>query len=270
MDDTTLKHAEIIQIIQKPRLVIWTVDKQVSQEKKADGSFRVTYRIDPSIYCIEQQITLPFKKLEFLTVELMQNSKNNKFVNDCLRLIFKELMVLFREVVDRYFSEVHPEEGKMLTSRQSYISRYKFELERYYGFLSDFIDKEDFDKYNEIYYLDFEYHTAESAKRVLSVDVQEVKVNIDVNLYPRIFTSNQAFIRFKKLLAEFGKSKHDLVNYSFVYHRMLKDNLIFEDFQKLQFAYFLINFDINIDRIKRFEEIGNLKFREDIYNKTKL
>lgn len=269
MDNTTLKHAEIIQIMQKPRFVIWTFDKQVSQEKKADGSFSVTFTIDPSIYSIEDQITLPFKKLEFLTVELMQNSKNNKFVNDFLRVIFKELMVLFCDVLNRYYIEVYPEQGKTISIRQSYISHYKSELEKYYGFIRDFIDKDDFDKYNEIYYLDFEYHTAESAKHVLSVDVQEVKVNIDVNLYPRIFKSNQAFIRFKKLLAEFGKSKHDLANYSYVYHRMVQDNLIYEDVQKLQFAYFLMDFDINIDRIKRFEEIGNLKFREEIYNKTK-
>lgn len=270
MDNTILKHDEIIQIMQKPRLVIWTFDKQISQKKMADGSFKLIYTIDPSIYSNEEQIVLPFKKLDFLTIELMQNSKNNKFVNDCLRLIFKELIFLFREVVDRYYIEVHPDEGKTLNSRQSYITSYKHELEKYYGFIRDFIDAEDFDKYNEIYYFDFDYHTAESAKQILNIDVQEVKINIDVNLYPRIFTSNQAFFRFKKLLAEFGKTKHDLANYSFVYHRMVKDNLIFEDFQKLQFAYFLIDFDINIDRIKRFEEIGNLKFREDIYNKSKV
>ena len=89
------------------------------------------------------------------------------------------------------------------------------------------------------------------------------------NPYPRIFTSNKAFDKFKKLLDEFGNTKENLVNYSFVFHRMKRDGLIYDDFQKLQFTYFLLKFEINIDRIKSMKEIGKLEYRESIYMKTK-
>ena len=92
---------------------------------------------------------------------------------------------------------------------------------------------------------------------------------ISENPYPRIFTSNKAFDKFKKLLDEFGNTKENLVNYSFVFHRMKRDGLIYDDFQKLQFTYFLLKFEINIDRIKPMKEIGKLEYRESIYMKTK-
>lgn len=89
------------------------------------------------------------------------------------------------------------------------------------------------------------------------------------NPYPRIFKNHKAFNVFEKLLDEFGDNKENLVNYSFVYHRMKKDELIFDDFQKLQFTYFLLDFNIKIDRIKRMEEIGKIPYRESIYAKAK-
>jgi hypothetical protein len=89
------------------------------------------------------------------------------------------------------------------------------------------------------------------------------------NPYPRIFKNHKAFNVFEKLLDEFGDNKENLVNYSFVYHRMKKDELIFDDFQKLQFTYFLLDFNIKIDRIKRMEEIGKIPYRESIYTKVK-
>lgn len=89
------------------------------------------------------------------------------------------------------------------------------------------------------------------------------------NPYPRIFKTTNAFIIFKKLVDEFGNSKENLANYSFVYHRMKKDELIYDDFQKLEFTYFLLNFDVKIDRIKRLEDIGKIALRESIYTKSK-
>ena len=50
---------------------------------------------------------------------------------------------------------------------------------------------------------------------------------------------------------------------------MKRDGLIYDDFQKLQFTYFLLKFEINIDRIKPMKEIGKLEYRESIYMKTK-
>lgn len=89
------------------------------------------------------------------------------------------------------------------------------------------------------------------------------------NPYPRIFKNSKAFQVFKNLLDEFGTDKDNLANYSFVYHRMKKDELIYDDFQKLQFTYFLLNFNIKIDRIKRIGDIGKIELRESIYTKAK-
>jgi hypothetical protein len=93
------------------------------------------------------------------------------------------------------------------------------------------------------------------------------KTTNEENPYPRIFTSIKAFEKFKNLLDEFGNTKENLANYSFVFHRMKRDELIYDDFQKLQFTYFLLKFDINIDRIKSMKEIGKIEYREGIYNR---
>ncbi len=99
--------------------------------------------------------------------------------------------------------------------------------------------------------------------------VQIIKPSVEENPYPRIFKNHKAFIFFTKLVEEFGTKKDPMANYSFVYHRMKRDELIYDDFQQLQFTYFLINFNINIDRIKRLEDIGKIAYRESIYSKVK-
>ena len=89
------------------------------------------------------------------------------------------------------------------------------------------------------------------------------------NPYPRIFKNAYAFSIFKNLLEEFGNDEENLANYSFVYLRMKKDELIFDDIRNLQFIYFLLDFDINIDRIKPLSQIGKKAYRESIYSKAK-
>ena len=91
--------------------------------------------------------------------------------------------------------------------------------------------------------------------------------NEETNEYPRIFTTTKAFNKFKNLLDEFGNTKENLANYSFVFHRMKKDNLIFDDYQQTQFVYFLLDFNINISRIKPKTQLGNNDLREGIYNR---
>jgi len=102
--------------------------------------------------------------------------------------------------------------------------------------------------------------TTENESTIVLTDKME-------NPYPRIFTSFKAFTKFKNLLEEFGNSSENLANYSFVYHRMKKDNLIFDDYQQTQFMYFLLDFDINIKRIKPKSQLGNNDLREGIYNR---
>ena len=145
---------------------------------------------------------------------------------------------------------------------------------------TDAYENEDFNRdCNEIGYLGWdrlqEFNTGEEEINV-KISITDIASNIfngndqngvitsttsetiSENPYPRIFTSNKAFDKFKKLLDEFGNTKENLVNYSFVFHRMKRDGLIYDDFQKLQFTYFLLKFEINIDRIKPMKEIGKL------------
>lgn len=107
------------------------------------------------------------------------------------------------------------------------------------------------------------------SSEVVKVESKETesKIPSQENPYPRIFTSVGAYIKFKNLLDEFGTSNENLANYSFVYHRMKKDKLIFDDYQQIQFVYFLLEFDINISRIKPKSQLGNNDLREGIYNR---
>ncbi|ENA1802739.1 hypothetical protein ABF179_002147 [Flavobacterium psychrophilum] len=89
------------------------------------------------------------------------------------------------------------------------------------------------------------------------------------NPYPRIFTSHKAFDKFKKLREEFGNTQQNLSNYSFIYHRMVKDKFIYEDYKQTEFVFFLLDFDINISRIKPKTQLGNNDLRESIYNNLK-
>ncbi|MDI9256527.1 hypothetical protein [Flavobacterium sedimenticola] len=107
------------------------------------------------------------------------------------------------------------------------------------------------------------------SSEVVKVESKETesKIPSQENPYPRIFTSVGAYIKFKNLLDEFGTGNENLANYSFVYHRMKKDKLIFDDYQQIQFVYFLLEFDINISRIKPKSQLGNNDLREGIYNR---
>ena len=88
------------------------------------------------------------------------------------------------------------------------------------------------------------------------------------NPYPRIFTTTKAYNKFKNLLDEFGKGNQDLANFSFVFHRMKKDNLIFKDVKQIEYIDFLSFFEINLDRLKPITQLGNNDLRESIYNRV--
>jgi hypothetical protein len=92
---------------------------------------------------------------------------------------------------------------------------------------------------------------------------------IDSNPYPRIFTSSKAYELFSNLKNEFGDTKENLANYSFVFHKMKKDKLIFDNLKQLEFINLLLSYDINIDRIKTLNQLGKTDLRESIYNRVK-
>lgn len=96
---------------------------------------------------------------------------------------------------------------------------------------------------------------------------ESVNIKSSVNPYPRIFTSNNAYFKFENLLKEFENSRQNLANYSFVFHKMKKDNLIYNDLKQLEFIDFLSTFEIHLDRLKPISQLGNNDLREGIYNR---
>lgn len=89
------------------------------------------------------------------------------------------------------------------------------------------------------------------------------------NPYPRIFINEDAYKIFKNLKSEFGVSSTTMADYSYVYHKMLKDGFIYNDYKQTEFVFFLLDFDINIDRIKSWNQIGKKRLRNSIYLKAK-
>lgn len=87
------------------------------------------------------------------------------------------------------------------------------------------------------------------------------------NPFPRIFTNNIGYNKFQNLLEEFGNGIQNLANYSFVFHRMKKDNLIYKDLKQLEFIDFLSSYEIHLDRLKPISQLGNNDLRESIYNR---
>lgn len=92
-------------------------------------------------------------------------------------------------------------------------------------------------------------------------------IKSSLNPYPRIFTSFKAYVKFKNLLNEFEESNQNLANYSFVFHRMKKDDLIYRDVKQIEFIDFLATFEIHLDRLKPISQLGNSDLREGIYNR---
>lgn len=105
---------------------------------------------------------------------------------------------------------------------------------------------------------------------IINIEFEDkLSLTDEENPYPRIFTSLNGFNKFQKLVDEFGNTKQNLSNYSFVYHRMIKDKLIYADYKQTEFVYFLHDFNISIDRIKPKSQLGKADLRESIYNNIK-
>lgn len=209
---------------------------------------------------------------------------------------------LFNDAFTIFFNELNKVENinsKNFNLRDGYHSLlyhidYAFDKSEFKN--QDAYENEDFERdCNEICYLHF-YRSAEfgissdlddshfkmpsivdiikdaesNNPEIINIDFEDkLSIADEENPFPRIFTSPKAFNKFKKLNEEFGDTKQNLSNYSFVYHRMVKDKFIFEDYKQKDFVFFLLDFDINIDRIKPKTQLGNNDFRESIYNSLK-
>jgi hypothetical protein len=98
---------------------------------------------------------------------------------------------------------------------------------------------------------------------------KEIKVPSEVNPYPRIFKDYYSYSVFKKLHTEFGNSKENLSNYSYVFYKMTYEGLIHYDLLHKTYIEMLSEFDISLDRLKPSAEIGKKALRDSVYAKVK-
>lgn len=93
---------------------------------------------------------------------------------------------------------------------------------------------------------------------------------LSINPYPKIFKDLKAYNLFSKLMDEFGNTPINLSNYSFIFHKMVYEDLIHSDLKQQSYYNFLSEFDISISRIKPLANIGKIEFRESIYLNSKM
>lgn len=91
----------------------------------------------------------------------------------------------------------------------------------------------------------------------------------NINPHPRIFKDYYSYNVFLKLNEEFGNSKENLSNYSYVFHKMTYEGLIHFDILHKTYIDLLFDMDIKIDKIKSKSEIGKIALRDSIYTKVK-
>lgn len=106
---------------------------------------------------------------------------------------------------------------------------------------------------------------------VVKVENKETvsKIPSEENPYPRIFKDYYSYSVFKKLHTEFGNSKENLSNYSYVFYKMTYEGLIHYDLLHKTYIEMLSEFDISLDRLKPSAEIGKKALRDSVYAKVK-
>jgi hypothetical protein len=87
------------------------------------------------------------------------------------------------------------------------------------------------------------------------------------NPFPRFFSNHKAFLFFERLCDEIcKKEKTQLADYSFVFRRLQKDSLIYQDISEKAFREFLSNkYQVNIDKLKTLD-YSSTGPKETIYN----
>jgi hypothetical protein len=101
------------------------------------------------------------------------------------------------------------------------------------------------------------------------INIETDNPEININPYPRVFKDYYSYSVFKKLCDEFGNTKNNLANYSYMFYKMTYEGLIHYDLLHKTYIEMLSEFDISIDRLKPMEVIGNIGYRDSIYAKVK-
>lgn len=110
------------------------------------------------------------------------------------------------------------------------------------------------------------------SNKTIDVAVETIKIENKkelTNPYPRIFKDYYSYSVFKKLYDEFGNTKENLSNYSYVFYKMTYEGLIHFDLLHKTYIEMLSTLDIAIDRIKPKSEIGKIALRDSVYAKVK-
>lgn len=90
------------------------------------------------------------------------------------------------------------------------------------------------------------------------------------NEAPTVFKNDYAFAVFMECYESFyHQGKSELADFSFVFHQMKKDGLIHYDVKQLSYIDFIASKGIVLDRLKPFKNIGNLEYKEEIYNSNR-
>lgn len=97
--------------------------------------------------------------------------------------------------------------------------------------------------------------------------IQEIKMNTSENPNLRIFKNIDSFLLFEKLKLEICKNERTkLADYSFVFRRLKKDDLIYNDISEKTFRDFLFNeYEIILDKLKTLE-YSSTENKETLYN----
>jgi hypothetical protein len=236
----------------------------------------------PDKYDTIKSIEEPFSQLERLTIELMNATKHPKVLDGYLKLIFREFMetaVIIIDYCNEYLYDSAKKSKSFPKDLEYFFYIYKSSLERYYDFIVEFMDVDFLNKENKILIIDGLSYQTTTFPNIQTVnqnnkitiddkDKTENKVDLE-NPEPLVFKDYKAYNVFKNYYDKFGDTSQNLVNYSFLYHKLKYDKLIHEESKQTAFFNYLGTLGIYIDRVKPLSQIGNQKIKEEFYSNCK-
>ncbi len=197
--------------------------------------------------------------------EILKYISNQIDVNEFKKLDDREAEDLAKKFGEKYYS------GDFLHKENEFTNDYPITLSlfshnlmlytigyRFTLFYSKLLN--DFSSFINI--SDYKEATIEKEVSALTLESQE-------NPFPRIFINNDAFLFFEKLSALICKNKRtQLADYSFVFRKLQKDDLIYSDIAEKSFREFLSNrYEVDLDKLKILEYCTTA-LKENLYNQA--
>jgi hypothetical protein len=101
-------------------------------------------------------------------------------------------------------------------------------------------------------------------------DADELKEKLEAKVYTTVFIDKNAFSFFKELKKIIVKKKSELADYSFIFHKMLKQNLLVKNIKQKDFIDYLNKHqdaEISYRKLNFKNQPHNLKLFEIVFNK---